>query len=149
MAASGEVCRMRSILVVCSLLAAVVAGPAFGNSFVKPMGKIILYQPSDTQAGGDLPTLSRGEEFGVNCGCMDSSMDATHTRVVLNLSTEPGQAPTGYKKLLATDQRIENGALRVRVPNTPGLANHTVDIEVYVVERSGAHACNAGKVKIT
>ena len=140
---------MRSVLIGCSILAVVAAGPAFANSFVKPAGKIILFQPSDTQSGGDVPTLSRGEEFGVNCSCMGSSMDAIHTRVVLKLSSEPGQAPTGYKKLLATDQRIENGALRVRVPNTPGLANHTVDVQVYVVERRGAHACDAGKVRIT
>ena len=140
---------MRSVLVGCSVLAALVAGPAFANPFVKPMGKIILYQPSDTQAGGDVPTLARGELFGVNCGCMGSSTDANHMRVVLNLSQEPGQAPTGYKKLLATDQRIENGALRVRVPDVPGLANHTVDVKVYVVERNGAHACDAGKVRIT
>lgn len=138
---------MRSILIGCSLLAAVVAGPAFANPFVKPMGKIILYQPSDTQAGGDVPTLSRGEQFGVNCGCMGSAH--SDVRVVLSLSSDPDQAPTGYKKLLATDQRLDHGALRVRVPDAPGLANHTVDVKVYVVGRNGAHACNAGKVRIT
>src|SRR5579871_563295 len=131
---------MRAILISLSLLAAFAARPAFANPFVKPTGKIILYQPSDTQAGGDVPTLARGETFGVNCTCMGSSMDATNTRVVLNVSSEPGQTPTGYTKLLATDQRIEKGALRVRVPDAPGLANHTVDIEVYIVARSGAHA---------
>ena len=140
---------MRAILIGLSLLAAFVAGPVSANPFVKPMGKIILYQPSDTQAGGDVPTVARGETFGVNCSCIGNSMDATHARVVLNVSSEPGQAPTGYTKLLATDQRMENGALRVRVPDAPGLANHTVDIEVYVVARDGAHACNAGKLKIT
>ena len=138
---------MRSILIACTFVAAVVAGPAFANSFVKPMGKIILFQPSDTQAGGDVPTLSRGEQFGVNCGCMGSPH--SDVRVVLHLSSEPDQAPTGYKKLLATDQRIDHGSLRVRVPDAPGLANHTVDIEVYVLGRDGARTCNAGKVRIT
>ena len=140
---------MRAILISLSLLAAVAASPAFANPFLKPVGKIILYQPSDTQAGGDVPTLARGETFGVNCSCMGSSIDAANTRVVLNVSPQPGQAPTGYTKLLATDQRVENGALRVRVPDAPGLANHTVDIEVYVVARDGAHSCSAGKLKIT
>jgi hypothetical protein len=137
---------MRSILIGCSLLA-LVAGPASANSFVKPVGKIILFQPADTQAGGDVPTLSRGEQFGVNCGCMGAPY--SDVRVVLNLSSERDESPTGYKKLLATDQRIDHGALRVRVPDAPGLANHTVDIEVYVVGRNGARTCNAGKVRIT
>ena len=139
---------MRSVLVGCSFLAVLAAGPAFANSFVKPVGKIILYQPSDTQAGGEVPTLSRGEQFGVNCGCMGGAPHSD-VRVVLNLSSEPDQTPTGYKKLLATDQRIDHGALRVRVPDAPGLANHTVDIEIYVVGRDGARTCNAGKVRIT
>ena len=140
---------MRAILIGCSLLAVLMADPAVANPFLKPTGKIILYEPSDRQAGGDVPTLSRGELFGVNCGCMGSSVDANHTRVVLNVSSAPGEAPTGYTKLLATDQRVENGALRVRVPDAPGLANHTVDIEIYVVQRDGAHSCNAGKARIT
>src|SRR5215472_19193698 len=99
---------MRSVLIGCSVLAVLVAGPASANSFVKPMGKIILFQPSDTQAGGDVPTLSRGEQFGVNCGCMGAPH--SDVRVVLNLSAERDESPTGYKKLLATDQRIDHGA---------------------------------------
>jgi len=138
---------MRSIVIGCTLLATLASMPAFASPFVKPMGKIILFQPSDTQAGGDVPTVSRGEQFGVNCGCMGSS--DSDVRVVLKLASEPNQAPTGYKKLLATDQRIEHGALRVRVPNAPGLANHTVDVQVYVVDRKGARSCDAGKVRIT
>ena len=138
---------MRSVLIGCSVLAVLVAGPASANSFVKPMGKIILFQPSDTQAGGDVPTLSRGEQFGVNCGCMGAPH--SDVRVVLHLSSDRDESPTGYKKLLATDQTIDHGALRVRVPDAPGLANHTVDVEVYVVGRNGARTCNAGKVKIT
>src|SRR5579859_3996198 len=99
---------MRSVLIGCSLLAAVAGSTAFANSFVKPVGKIILFQPSDTQAGGDVPTLSRGEQFGVNCGCMGAP--DSDVRVVLNLSSGLDESPTGYKKLLATDQQIDHGA---------------------------------------
>ena len=138
---------MRATLIGCSVLALLVAGPASANPFVQAMGKIVLYQPTDRQAGGDVPTLARGEQFGVNCGCVGSR--DSDVRVVLDLGSEPNQEPTGYKKLLATDQKIDHGALRVRVPDAPGLANHTVNVEVYVVGRNGAHACNAGKVRIT
>src|SRR5207247_909589 len=95
---TGGELRMRTIVIGCSLLAAFVGVmPAVASPFVKAMGKIILFQPSDTQAGGDVPTLSRGEQFGVNCGCMGPPN--SDVRVVLNLASEPDQAPTGYKKL--------------------------------------------------
>jgi hypothetical protein len=138
---------MRLIVVGLSIVAALAALPAAASPYVKSNGKIILYSPADGQSGGDVPTVSRGQQFGVNCGCV-ASFGNDEVRVVLNLA-EPDQAPTGYRKLLATDQRVDHGALRVRVPNAPGLANHTVDVQVYVLEGKSAHACNAGKVRIT
>jgi hypothetical protein len=138
---------MRSILIGLSLVA-LMATPAAANSFLKPQGKIILYAPDDFQGGSDVPTLARGEQFGVNCGCMGSA-GADDVRVVLNLSSGPDELPTGYKKLLATDQHMEHGKLRVRVPDAPGLANHTVDVRVYVLDGKIAHTCNAGRVRIT
>jgi hypothetical protein len=139
---------MRSIVIGLLVVAAMAATPATANSFLKPQGKIILFAPEDDQGGGSVPTVARGEQFGVNCGCMGSAA-LDDVRVVLNLSTDPDQLPTGYKKLLATDQHIEHGALRVRVPDAPGLANHTVDVQVYVLDGKVAHACNAGRVRIT
>jgi hypothetical protein len=138
---------MRSLVIGLSVLAALAVTPASANSFLKPQGKIILYAPDDVQGGGDIPTVARGEQVGVNCGCMESATP-DDVRVVFNLAPGP-DAPTGYKKLLATDQHIEHGALKVRVPDAPGLANHTVDVEVYVLEGNIAHSCNAGRVRIT
>lgn len=139
---------MRSIVIGLSLAAAMAATPAAANSFLKPQGRIILFAPEDEQGGSEVPTVARGEQFGVNCGCMGTAA-ADDVRVVLNLSSDPDQLPTGYKKLLATDQHIDHGKLRVRVPDAPGLANHTVDVKVYVLDGKVAHACNAGRVRIT
>ena len=138
---------MRKVAFGLALAVTVAASPAFGAPDAKPTGKIILFQPTDFRADGDLPTLTRGEQFGVACGCMGRA-DAD-IRVILNLASTPSQLPTGYKRLMATDQRVENGALRVRVPDAPGLANHTVDVQVYVVGSRGAHACDAGRIKIS
>ena len=102
---------------------------------------------SASHVAGALPTLARGAQFGVDCDGMVS--DHADVRVVLKLAAVPDQQPTGYKKLLATDQHVEHGVLRVRVPDTPGLANHTVDVQVYVVDDRGARACNAGRVRIS
>lgn len=129
-------------------VAAFLAQPASANEFVRPTGHIILYAPTERQGGGDVLTVARGEEFGINCGCFSGSN--ADVRVVLALSPEPSDTPTGYKKLLATDEQIDDhGGLLVRVPDAPGLANHTVQVKVYVVDAKGARACDAGKVRIT
>jgi hypothetical protein len=124
------------------------AAPLAGaNPFIRPAGKIILLQPSDSRSDSELPTLAPGDEFGVNCGCLGPH-DAD-VRVVLRLAADPGEQPTGYKKLLATDQTVDRDGLHVRVPDVPGLANHTVDVQVYVVDGTSTKACNAGRVRIT
>jgi len=120
---------------------------AWANPFVKPAGKIIVLQPSDSRTESGVPTLAPGDEFAVNCGCLGSAR--ADVRVVLNLAADPGEQPTGYKKLLATDETVDHGGLRVRVPDAPGLANHTVDVQVYVLDGHSARSCNAGRVRIT
>ena len=144
--------RMVSWRAISSVLigsaAAFLAQPASANEFVRPTGHIVLYAPTDRQSGGDVLTVARGEEFGINCGCFSGSN--ADVRVVLALSPDAGDTPTGYKKLLATDEQIDDhGGLLVRVPDAPGLANHTVSVKVYVVDANGARACDAGKVRIT
>lgn len=137
---------MRAVLLGCAMAAALAATPACAG-FVKPTGKIILFQPTDTRADSEIPTLAPGEEFAVNCGCMDAAK--SDVRVILDLAGAPDEAPTGYRRLLATDQHLDHGALRVRVPDAPGLSNHTVDVQVYVVSSRGARACDAGRVRIS
>ena len=119
---------------------------ASASPFVKPTGRIMLYQPADTETGS-LPVLAPGSRFAVDCGGV-----AAHdrdVRVVLKLASQPGEHPTGYRKVLATEQRFENGALQIRMPRTPDLSHHTVDIELFVVDSRGMRSCDAGRVKIT
>jgi hypothetical protein len=137
---------MRALLIGSLVAAALVAAPASANVFIKPLGKIVLFDASDGRSS-DLPTIARGTQFGVNCGCMGSGAD--DIRVVLAVSQEPGQKPTGYQKFLVTEERVDHGALRVTVPDAPDLANHTVDVRIYVVGTRGTRACDAGRVKIT
>lgn len=141
---------MRAALIGTILIGgvALVSQPAAASEFVRPTGKIILYAPTDRQGGTEVLSVARGEEFGINCGCFTGSN--ADVRVVLSLSREPGEHPTGYKKLLATDEQIDDdGGLLVRVPDAPDLANHTVQVRVYVVDAKGTRACDAGKVRIT
>jgi hypothetical protein len=128
-------------------MAILASAPAMANPLQKPMGRIILYVPSETQTGGEVPSVARGEQFGVDCGCLRDRN--AEVRVVLSLAKNSGEAPTGYDELLATEQRFDRGALRVRMPDAPGLANHTVDVKVYVVGAKGARTCTAGRIRIT
>lgn len=138
---------MRIHLIGAIAMAVLVAEPAAANPLAKPLGRIILYVPSETQAGGDVPSVARGEQFGVDCGCLKDP--GAEVRVVLSLPKDSADAPTGYNQLLATEQRFDGSALKVRMPDAPGLANHTVDVTVYVVGAKGARSCPAGRVRIT
>jgi hypothetical protein len=93
-----------------------------------------------------VPSIAPGGQFAVNCGCLGSRGDV---RVVFTFSQQHDELPTGYKKMLVTSERVEKGAVRVTVPTAPSLANHTVEVKVYVVGGNAVRACDAGKVRIT
>jgi hypothetical protein len=107
------------------------------------MDKVILSLPSDSQE--TVPSVAPGEQFAVRCDCVPDAANAD-IRVVLALA--PDEAQTGYKKLLATVQHFDHHALHVRMPDAPGLANHTVQVQVYVLGANGARSYNAGRVHI-
>jgi len=67
---------------------------------------------------------------------------------VMSLDGAPGDAPTGYSSVLATNQTVARHAVHVQVPDVPDFANHTVDVKVYVTDAKGTHACDAGRVRI-
>jgi len=59
-----------------------------------------------------------------------------------------GETPTGYQKVLLTDETIGGNAVHVRVPDMPDLVNHTVTLKIYVTSAKGTTACNAGHLRI-
>jgi hypothetical protein len=69
-------------------------------------------------------------------------------RVVLTISAQPGDIGPGYRKVLATDEQVANGAVRVRIPMAPDLVDHTVNVNVYVVGDKSTQSCDAGHMKI-
>jgi len=96
----------------------------------------------------DLLVVEPGDEIAIACAALDYTAPANDVRVVLTVSAEPSDAPTGYKKVLATDEQLLTGAVRVKIPNVPDLENHTVDLNVYVVNADGSQACSGGQMKI-
>jgi hypothetical protein len=105
--------------------------------------------PPVDDSGEIVPMVSPGDEISIDCESLDMHAPDSDVRVVLTISATPGETGPGYKKVLATDEELMRGAVKVRIPNTPDLMDHTVDLNVYVVNASGSQTCNAGHLKIT
>jgi hypothetical protein len=127
---------MRMFLIGGALLVA-IGGPAFaGDTALAPTDEIV-------------PVVSPGEQIGIACDALSVAQQNSDVRVVLTISAAPGDTAPGYKKVLATDQQVSKGAVHVKVPNTPDIANHTYDMSVYVMDNKGSQSCDAGSVKVT
>ncbi len=121
------------------------AAPAFAQSFETLPGRISSYATSDF-GGAGIPTVGRGTQFAIACNGIKSS--GAQVSVVLSLDSAAGEPPTGYSSVLATNQTVARHAVHVQVPDVPDIANHTVDVKVYVTDAKGTRACDAGRVRI-
>ncbi len=95
-----------------------------------------------------VPYVNLGERIGIACDALAASNADSDVRVVLTISAQPGEVAPGYKKVLATDEEIGYGAVRVRIPIVPDLEDHTVRVNVYVMGDNGPQSCDAGRMKI-
>ncbi|MEI9994037.1 MAG: hypothetical protein WDM91_05555 [Rhizomicrobium sp.] len=121
------------------------AAPALANGITTVPGHITTYATTDL-GGAGVPTVTRGDQFAIACdGIRGNGADV---RVVMALANPPGEAPTGYSAVLATNQKVARHAVHVQVPDVPDLANHTVTVTVYVTDAKGTKACDAGRVHI-
>jgi hypothetical protein len=122
------------------------SAPAFANGIATMPGQLRTYANPDV-GGAGVPTVSRGTQFAIACDGIKSNGD--DVRVVMSLANPPGDHPTGYSAVLATNQTVARHAVQVQVPDVPDLANHTVNVRVYVTDAKGTHACDAGRVRIS
>jgi hypothetical protein len=96
-----------------------------------------------------VPSVMPGDQIAIACGALEQRSAESDVRVVLTISAIPGESVTGFKKVLATDAQLLKDAVRVRIPTVPDLADHTIDVNVYVVDDKGSQQCNAGHMKIS
>ena len=134
---------MRALLIGIAALAASSA-PALAGSVQVVPGHIVAYANAD-MGGADIPTVTRGDRFAIACD--DIKTAGSDVRVVMELSN-PGEQPTGYAAILATNQTVGRHTVHVQVPDVPDIANHTVSVKVYVTDAKGTKACDAGRVHI-
>jgi hypothetical protein len=125
------------------------ATPACANSasFQIP-STVTPFVPNDNDVEV-VPRVTPGDQIAIACDALANSKADSDVRVVLTISAIPGETQPGYQKVLATDAQVAYGAVRVRIPTVPDIEDHTVNLDVYVVDAKGSQSCNAGHVKIT
>jgi len=135
-------------LLLCSLAVIAIANPVWaqGESKIAAPPSSGLPDDADVEI---VPSVTPGDQIGIACNALVKSNPDSDVRVVLTISAVPGDVPPGYKKVLATDEQVGHGAVRVRIPTVPDLEDHLVNVNVYVVGDKGAsQSCNAGHMKI-
>lgn len=129
-----------------AVLGAALASPAISNELTLPLaGTIAGYAPSSEQ-GGAVPSVARGQALGI--ACADIRGPGTEVQVVMQIAHVLGETATGYDAVIATEQKLGDGTVHVRIPDVPGLSQHTVNVKVYVTDAKGTHSCDGGRVRI-
>jgi hypothetical protein len=95
-----------------------------------------------------VPNLALGEDLAISCEAIERVADPSDVRVVLTIAALPGETSPGYKKIMAINEKVTGNAVHLKVPNAPDLANHTVDLAVYVADGTKSNDCDGGKYKI-
>jgi hypothetical protein len=94
------------------------------------------------------PDLALGDDVAIACDAIERVADPSDVRVVLTIAAEPGDSSPGYRKILALNEKVTGSAVHLKVPNAPDLANHTVDLSVYVVDGPKNTDCDGGKYHV-
>ena len=103
---------------------------------------------ADRSPDTEPPDLALGEDVAIACDAIERVADPSDVRVVLTIAAEPGDTSPGYKKILAVNEKVTGSAVHLKVPNAPDLANHTVDLSVYVVDGPKNTDCEGGKYRV-
>ena len=103
-----------------TVLGAALASPAISNELMLPLaGKAASYAPTDDH-GSSVPSVARGQALGI--ACADIRQAGALVQVVMQIAHAAGETATGYSAVLATEQKISDGMVHVRVPDVPGIS---------------------------
>ena len=137
----------KSRLLFCSLAAIALANPVWAQGQSKVVATPSSGLPDDANVEV-VPYVNVGDQIGIACMALSKTNPQSDVRVVLTVSAQPGDTPPGYNKVLATDEQVAHGAVRVRIPTVPDLEDHMVSVDVYVVGDRTSASCDAGHLKI-
>jgi hypothetical protein len=133
------------------LCAALLAGSADAKTSAVGEVSLPLRSPANSctgplEKGGAPREIARGQQLGIACSA--AGRQGVAVSVVMQFDPESGETATGYQAFLVTEQTVESGMVHVRIPDMPDLANHTVDVKVYVTDETGTSSCDAGRIKV-
>lgn len=121
-----------------------VSGDASANFFTGRMGMVMLYSTSDAASSTAEPRdVAPGQMVMITGECVG---DSEKINVVLSLAED--EPSDGWHSMLVTDMDIQDGNLRVRVPNMPQARNHVFRVRLFVGEDRKPCVCEAGKIRI-
>jgi hypothetical protein len=98
-------------------------------------------------AAGPVADVRPGETVTITGECVRAP-SADSLRVVLTLAQGTDGVATGYRAVLATDQRLRDGNLQVRVPDMPEADNHVFQVKVFRLGAQVPQICEAGAIRI-
>jgi hypothetical protein len=136
--------RTFGLVVFGSALALAVPAHASG---IGPVAHMNLPSNLNETGAGEIHSVKPGDTIDVACAALETNPGAD-VRVVMTLAPVSGETKTGYRKLMATNEKVVKNTVHFRVPETDGIENHTVHLKVYVVGEKGAQSCDAGLMKI-
>jgi hypothetical protein len=112
----------------------------------------LVLKSTTGEFSGRVPTPSEpiaevrpGQTVTITGDCVGAP-SADNLRVVLTLADDAVTA--GYRAVLATDQRIRDGNLQVRVPDMPGADNRVFQVKVFRLGDQMPQICEAGAIRI-
>jgi len=115
---------------------------------LKPIAVAAQPTPLAENTADAVPDLAPGDDVAIACDAIERVADPSDVRVVLTIAAVPGDSSPGYKKILALNEKVTGSAVHLKVPNAPDLANHTVNLNVYVVDQVHSKDCDAGQYRI-
>jgi hypothetical protein len=126
---------------------ALIVTPAFAQTALQTPKKAIIGS-IDNFGSEVVPNVEPGEQIMIACAPIEHRDANADVRVVLTIAAAPTDAPAGYKRVLATDEELGKYGVRVRVPGLPNLPDHTVNLDVYVMNGDTHRSCDAGHVRV-
>jgi len=121
------------------------------NAPVKDASGLVLHSTLREFTGRSLGILGPatdvkpGQTLSITGDCVAKVVSADRLRVVLTLADTTA---TGFRSVVPTEQMISGDTLQVLVPNMPEAANHTFQVEVFLLGEPMPAMCTAGSIRI-
>ena len=148
----GKTIRKAPAAVVAAALLTGAAGAQPANAPSEDATGVVLRSTQGEFSGRSTPAtdpvaeVRPGETVTITGDCLGTP-SAENLRVVLTFA-ERADASSGYRSVLATDQRIRDGNLQIRVPDLPDVQDQILQVMVYRLGTAAPQICGAGAIRI-